>query len=87
MFFLGHVIIRVCFYKCNLFSHRAPKSYRSLSKGVRAFQIKFDFPSVSFCEGGRGGGGLENLEQNPWSMDENQQQTQPTINGVVDSGN
>lgn len=34
--------------------------------------------NVGSCEGG-GRGKLEDLAENPWSKDENQQQTQPTF--------
>ena len=41
---------------------------------VPYFCIKWEFGVLVFVEGWK----LENPEKKPWSMDENQQQTQPT---------
>jgi len=40
---------------------------------VHCFQIELEFAVLFFVEGGK----PENPEKNPWSKDENQQQTQP----------
>ena len=48
-------------YKCNIFTHEAPKSSRNSFKGVRAFQVELEFRNVGFVEGGK----LENPEKNP----------------------
>ena len=49
------------------------------------FPIELEFGSVGFCGGRKTGGEPENPEKNPWSRDENQQQTQPTYD--AGSGN
>lgn len=48
------------------FTHRTPKSPRSLFKGVREFQVELEFRSDGFVEGRK----LENLERNCCSRDE-----------------
>ena len=48
---------------------------------IHCFQIELEFGSVGFVKGGK----LENLEKNPRSKGENQQQTQPTCD--AGSGN
>ena len=48
---------------------------------IYCFHIELEFRSADFC----GGRKLENLEKNPWSKDEDQQQTQPTYD--AGSGN
>ena len=41
--------------KCNLFTHKVPRSSRNSFKGVRAFQVELEFVNVVFC-GGRNTG-------------------------------
>ena len=37
-----------CYCYCNLFSHRALRSFKNSLKRVRAFQIKMEFGSIGF---------------------------------------
>ena len=42
-------------YKCNLFTHEAPKSSRNSFKGVRAFQVELESRNIGFCGGRKTG--------------------------------
>ena len=50
-------------------------AFKAGSLWACVFPIELEFGSVGFFEEG---GKLENPEKNPWSKDENQQQTRPT---------
>ena len=68
------VTINLVFFFNFVFTRVTHNSHMTEKPVALKFPIKLNLEMLIFVEGGK----PENPEKNPWSRDENQQQTQPT---------